>query len=184
MMTARFGRSPVRIAAYDLLERCPGLDLSLSWLLFASLEDWGKRWPAEQGTFSAGLILSAADDPVVERAVGRCLADLARQGRPLLWGTVDRRAWHARRIRWQSQFMLSPNGWPPELILPYPAEYARLGVANDTPEFCPLFDPILYSGEADFSISSFGLQWWEPRHFHRVIRDGKVIISIGCPPGG
>ena len=49
--------------------------------------------------------------------------------------------------------MLTPNGWPPEQILPYPAEYARLGVAYDTPEFCPRFDPILYSAEPDFSVS-------------------------------
>ena len=48
----------------------PDLDLKLSWRLFASLQDWGKRWPAEQDAFAAGLILSAADDPVVERAVG------------------------------------------------------------------------------------------------------------------
>jgi len=51
MMTARFGRSPVRDAAYRLRERRPDLHLKLSWRLFASLEDWGKRWPAEQGTF-------------------------------------------------------------------------------------------------------------------------------------
>jgi hypothetical protein len=67
MTTARFGRSPVRDAAYRLRERRPDLQLKLSWRLLASLEDWGKRWPAEQGTFAAGLILSAADDPTVER---------------------------------------------------------------------------------------------------------------------
>ena len=48
MTTARFGRSPVRNAAYRLRERRPDLHLKLSWRLFASLEDWGKRWPAEQ----------------------------------------------------------------------------------------------------------------------------------------
>jgi hypothetical protein len=58
MMTARFGRSPVRDAAYRLRERCSDLDLKLSWRLFASLEDWGKRWPAEQNTFAAGLVRS------------------------------------------------------------------------------------------------------------------------------
>jgi hypothetical protein len=78
--------------------------------------------------------------------------------------------------------MLTPNGWPPELILPYPAEYARLRVANDAQEFCPLFDPILYSEEPDFSVSNSNLHWWEPRHFHRVVRDGKVAIHIGYMP--
>ena len=119
MTTARFGRSPVRDAAYRLRERRPDLDLKLSWRLFASLEDWGKRWAAEQDAFAAGLILSAAGDPVVERAVGRCLADLARLGRPLLWGVVG------QRVRWQSRFALTPNGWPPEQILPNP--FSMLG---------------------------------------------------------
>ena len=122
MTTARFGRSPVRNAAYRLRERRPDLDLKLSWRLFASLGDWGKRWPAEQDAFAAGLILSAAGDPVVERAVGRCLADLARLDRPLLWGVVG------QRVRWQSHFALTPNGWPPEQILPNPFDYARLEV--------------------------------------------------------
>jgi hypothetical protein len=150
--------------------------------MFAHLSDWGQRWPVEQSTFAACLILSAADDPVVDRAVGRCLADLAGLGRPLLWGTVDPRPRHARRIRWQSRFMLTPNGWPPELILPYPAEYARVGAAQDAQEFCPLSDPILYSEEPDFSVSNSTLHWWEPRHFHRVVRDGKVTIHIGYMP--
>jgi hypothetical protein len=69
MMTARFGRSPVRNAAYRLRERRPDLDLKLSWRLFASLEDWGERWPAEQDTFAAGLILSAAGDPAAVAAL-------------------------------------------------------------------------------------------------------------------
>jgi hypothetical protein len=176
MTTARFGRSRVRDAAYRLSERRPDLDLKLSWRLFASLEDWGKRWPAQQDIFTAGLILSAADDYAVERAVGRCLADLARLGRPLLWGAVG------QRVRWQPRFMLTPNGWPPERVLPYPGEYARLGVAYDTPEFCPLFDPILFSAEPDFSVSDSGLMWWEARHFHRVTRDGKTTIYMGCTP--
>jgi hypothetical protein len=139
LMTARFGRSPVRDAAYRLRDRHPDLDLKLSWRLFASLVDWAKRWPTEQGTFAAGLILSAATDPVVERAVGRCLTDLSWLGCPLLWGAIS------RRVRWQPQFKLTPNGWPPELILPSPAEYARLGVAHDAPEFAPRFDtdPVL-----------------------------------------
>ena len=36
MTTARFGRSPVRSAAYRLRERRPDLDLKLSWRLFAN----------------------------------------------------------------------------------------------------------------------------------------------------
>jgi hypothetical protein len=43
MTTARFGRSPVRNAAYRLRALRPDLDLKLSWRLFASLGDWGKR---------------------------------------------------------------------------------------------------------------------------------------------
>jgi hypothetical protein len=178
MTTARFGRSPVRNAAYRLRERCSDLDLKLSWRLFANLEDWGTRWSAEQDTFAAGLILSAADDPTVERAVGRCLVDLARLDRPLLWGAIG------QRVRWQPGFMLTPNGWSPELILPYPAEYAGLRVAYDTPEFCPRFDPILYSGEPDFSVSELGLHWWEARHFHWATRDGERVLFIGCTPDG
>ena len=143
-----------------------------------ALSDWGKRWVAEQDAFAAGLILSAAGDPVVERAVGRCLADLARLGRPLLWGVVG------QRVRWQPRFALTPNGWPPEQILPSPFEYARLGVAHDTPEFCPRFDPILYSAEPDFSVSDSRLSWWEARHFHWVTRDGKRVLYIGCMPDG
>jgi hypothetical protein len=176
MTTARFGRSPVRNVAYRLRARHPDLDLKLSWRLFASLEDWGKRWPTEQGTFAAGMILSAAGDPAVERAVGRCLADLARLGRPLLWGVVG------QPVRWQSRFALTPNGWPPEQILPSPFTYARLGVAYDTTEICPRFDPILYSAEPDFSASDSYLSWWEARHFHWVTRDGKRVLFIGRPP--
>ena len=100
MMTAQFGRSPVRGAAYRLRDRRPDLDIRLLWRLFSSLADWGERWPAEQSTFAAGLILSAAGGPAVERAVGRCLFDLARLGRPLLWGVVS------HGIRWQPRFML------------------------------------------------------------------------------
>jgi hypothetical protein len=165
MTTAQFGRSPVRDAAYQLRDRRPDLHLKLSWRLFASLQDWGKRWPAGQGTFAAALILSAADDPAVERAVGRCLADLARLGRPLLWGVIG------QRVRWRPRFMLTPNGWPPERVLPHPAEYARLGVSHDAPEFCPQFDPLLFSAEPDFSVFNSRLQWWEARHFPRVTRD-------------
>ncbi len=178
MMTGRFGRSPVREAAYRLRERRPGLELKLSWRLFGSLKDWAERWPAEQTTFAAGLILSAARDPVVDRAVGRCLADLAMLGRPLLWGAVD------QRIRWQPRFALTPNGWPPELMQPYPGEYARLRVAHDAPEFCPLFAPILYSPEPDFRIDDSGLWWWEARHIHWVTRDGKRVLYFGCTPDG
>jgi hypothetical protein len=178
MMTAQFGRSPVRDAAYRLRDWRPDLDLKLSWRQFSSLADWGERWPTEKDTFAAGLILSAAADPAVDRAVGRCLWDLPGLGCPLVWGAIG------HRLRWQSRFMLTPNGWPSELILPYPGEYARLGVAHDAPEFCPLFDPILYSEEPDFSVSNSRLHWWEQRHFHRVMRDGKVTIFIGCPPDG
>jgi hypothetical protein len=178
MTTARFGRSRVRNAAYRLCERRTDLDLKLSWRLFSSLADWGKRWVAEQDAFAAGLILSAAGDPVVERAVGRCLADLARLGRPVLWGVVG------QRVRWQSCFALTPNGWPPEQILPSPFTYARLGVASDTPDFCPRFDPILYSAEPDFSVSDSYLSWWEARHFHWVTRDGKRVLHIGYMPDG
>jgi hypothetical protein len=166
MTTARFGRSPMRDAAYRLRALRRDLDLKPSWRLFASLEDWGKRWPAEQDTFAAGVILSAAGDPVVERAVGRCLADLARLGRPLLWGEVS------QRLRWHARFAISPNGWPPELILPYPATYARLGAAYNTAEFCPQFDPILFSADPDFFIYDSRLCWLEARHFHLVTRRG------------
>jgi hypothetical protein len=178
MTTARFGRSPVREAAYRLRARRPDIDFKLSWRLFASLQDWGKRWPSEQATFAAGLIFSAADDPIVERAVGRCLADLARLGRPLLWGVIG------PRIRWRPRFMLTPNGWQPEQICPNPFEYARLELACDTPEFRPQFDPILYLVEQDFSVSDSRLRWWEPRHFQCVTRDGKCVAFIGSTPDG
>jgi hypothetical protein len=178
MMTAQFGRSPARQAAYRLLQRRPDLDLKLSWRLFASLRDWGKRWPAERHTFAAGLILSAARDPAVDRAVGRCLVDLARLGRPLLWGVIG------PPICWRARFALTPNGWLPEQILPDPFEYARIAVALDTPEFCPRFDPILYSAEPDFSVSGSGLSWWEARHFHWVTREGKRVLYIGYKPDG
>jgi hypothetical protein len=107
-----------------------------------------------------------------------CLADLARLGRPLLWGVVG------QRVRWQSRFELTPNGWPPEQILPNPFEYARLWVAVDMPEFCPGLDPILYSAEPDFSVADSRLTWWEARHFHRVMRDGKRVLFMGCMPDG
>ena len=35
-------------------------------------------------------------------------------------------------------------------FLPNQGAYARLGVACDTPKFCPRFDPILFSAEPDF----------------------------------
>jgi hypothetical protein len=178
MTTARFGRSPVRNVAYRLRTRRADLHLELSWRLFASLGDWGKRWVAEQDAFAAGLILSAAGDPVVERAVRRCLADLTRLRRPLLWGVVG------GRVRWRPRFILIPNGWPPEQIQPNPFEYARLEVAHDTPEFRPRFDPILYSAEPDFRVSDSGLSWWEARHFHWVTRDGKRVLIIGSMPDG
>jgi hypothetical protein len=162
MMTARFGRSPVRAAAYRLRSRRCDLDLKLSWRLFASLDDWGKRWPAEQDTFAAGLILSAADDPVVERAVGRCLVDLAGLGRPLLWGVVS------QRLRWHPRFMMTPNGWTPDVMLPHPAAYARLGVAHAAASFRPRFDPILFSADPDFFTRGSRLRWLEARHFHWI----------------
>jgi hypothetical protein len=73
---------------------------------------------------------------------------------------------------------------PPGRILPDPFAYARLGVWYDTPDFYPRFDPILYSAEPDFSVSESRLQWWEARHFHRVMRDGKTTVYIGCTPDG
>jgi hypothetical protein len=176
--TARFGRSPVRNAAYRLRARRPDLHLELSWRLFASLGDWGQRWVGEQDAFAAGLILSAAGDSVVERAVGRCLADLARLGRPLLWGVVG------QRVRWQSRFALTPNGWQPEQILPNPFEYTRLEVAHDTAEFRPRFAPVLYSAEPDFRVSDSRLSWFEARHFHLVMRDGMRVLFIGLMPDG
>jgi hypothetical protein len=57
-------------------------------------------------------------------------------------------------------------------------------VTSDTPEFCPRFDPILYSGEPDFSVSDSYLSWWEARHFHWVTRDGKRVLHIGYMPDG
>jgi len=162
MTTARFGRSPAREAARRLCARRRDLDIKLSWRAFTSLDDWGKRWVAEQDTFAAGLILSAGGDPVVERAVGRCMADLAKLGRPLLWGVVG------QRVHWQPRFTLTPNGWPPELILPHPAAYARLVVAHDAAEFCPRFDPILFSADQDFFILGSRLRWRDVRHFPDV----------------
>jgi hypothetical protein len=159
MMTARFGRSPVREAAYRLCARRPDLDLKPSWRMFASLDDWGNRWTAEKHIFAAGLILSAAGDPVLERAVGRCLADLAQLGRPLLWGVGS------DRLRWHPRFIVSPNGWAPEEVLRHPASYARLRPARQIAEFCPKFDPILFSADIDFVIIGSRLRWREARHF-------------------
>jgi hypothetical protein len=164
-MTARFGRSLVRNAAYRLCARRRDLDLELSWRLFASLHDWGTRWSAEQHAFAGGLILSAAGDPVVERAVGRCLGDLAQLGRPLLWGIVG------QGVHWQARFRLTPNGWTPDVMLPLPATYARLGAAHDAAEFRPQFDPILFSAEPDFLIFGSRLRWREARHFPFAARD-------------
>jgi len=166
VMTAGFGRSPVRQAGYRLRAKRRDLNLKLSWKLFGSLSDWGERWAAEQETFAAGLILSAAGNPVVERAVGRCLADLARLGKPLLWGVTS------DRIRWHPRFVMRPNGWPPEEVLPYPASYARLSAAQDIAEFHPQFDPILFAADPDFFIFNGRLRWWDERHFGPVARDG------------
>jgi hypothetical protein len=166
MMTARFGRSRVRDAAYRLRDRRRELDLRPSWRLFASLVDWAERWPAEQVNYAAGLILSAAGDPVVERAVGRCLADLYQLGRPLLWGVVS------DRVRWHPRFKLGWNGWPVERF-PYPIDtYARLCVAHDSAEFCPQFDPILYTADPDFFVRDGRLYWRDPCNFFVVTRRG------------
>jgi hypothetical protein len=162
LMTARFGRSPVRDAAYRFRAQRVDLDLRPAWRLFANLEDWGKRWPTKLGTFAAGLILSAADDPIVERAVGRCLADLARRGRPLLWGATG------QPVRWHPRFVMSPNGWTPDRILPHPATYARLAVAHDIADFRPAFDPILFSADPDFFIFDTRLRWRDTRDFDWV----------------
>lgn len=163
--TARFGRSPVRQAAYRLRGQHRDLNLRLSWQLFANLVDWGNRWPAERETFAAGLILSAAGDPVVERAVGRCLFDLYQRGRPVLWGVVS------DRVRWYPRFKLGWNGWPPEWF-PHPtAAYARLGVARDGAELRPQFDPILYSADPDFFVSNSCLYWRDPGLFDAVTDD-------------
>ena len=166
MMTARFGRSPVRDAAYRLRAQRRDLDLKLSWQLFAGLEDWCERWPTEQNNFAAGLILSTAGDPVVERAVGRCIYDLAAFGRPLLWGLVS------HRIRWHPRFALIRNGWPPELILPHPATHARLRLAQDAVEFRPLFDTILFAAEPDYFIFDSRLNWRDARHSLWIVRRG------------
>lgn len=155
MMTTQFGRSPVRDTAYRLRERRPDLDLRLSWRLFTSLDDWGNRWPAEKDAFAAGLILSAAGDPVAERAVGRCLFDLARLGRPLLWGVVG------LPLRWHPRFVTKPNKWLPTGWVPYPYIYARLSVAHAAAEFYPRFDPILFTPDPDFLVLKSRLYWRE-----------------------
>jgi hypothetical protein len=167
IMTARFGRSAVRDAAYRFRAKHRDLDLKLSWQLFSSLADWAKCWPAEQHIFTAGLILSAAGDPVVERAVGRCCGDLAQLGRAVLWGVVS-----GQRIRWRPRFSLTSTGWSP-WTFPYPdAAYARLGVARDAGEFQPRFDPILYSAEPDFFISGSRLLWHPAVSFFDVVKPG------------
>lgn len=166
MMTARFGRSPVRDAAYRLRAQHRDLDLKPSWRVFNSLDDWGERWVAERESFAGGLILSAVGDPVVERAVGRCMADLASLGRPLLWGVVS------AGIRWYPRFTMSANGWRPEELSPHPAAYARLHVAHDGTEFRPQFDSVLYAADPDFSVSNSHLRWSDARRFYVLIRKG------------
>ena len=98
-MTAGFGRSPLRDAAYRLRTQRPDIDLKLSWRLFASLEDWAKRWRTERDSFAAGLILSTGGDLVVECVVGRCVPALVNLGRPLLWGVIS-----SGRTRWYPRF--------------------------------------------------------------------------------
>lgn len=165
VMTARFGRSPVRQAAYRFRAQQRDLDLRLSWQLFTNLVDWGNRWQAEQDKYAAGLILSAARDPVVERAVGRCLFDLYQLGRPVLWGVVS------DRVRWYPRFKLGRNGWPLELF-PHPtATYARLGLPRAGTEFCPQFDPILYPADPDFIVSDSRLYWLDWDLFEPVTGD-------------
>jgi hypothetical protein len=185
MMTAQFGRSHVRQAAYGLRAQHRDLDLKPSWQIFTSRVDWGTRWPAEQDVFAGGLILSAAGKPVVERAVGRCLADLARLDRPLLWGAVGQGIdigqgiVIGQRIRWQPRFALTPNGRPLGWLTPYTPEYARLRVARDTAEFSPRFDPNLYSTEPDFFICISRLWWWgEADHFYYETCDGGPVTDI------
>jgi hypothetical protein len=48
-----------------------------------------------------------------------------------------------------------------------PTTHARLGLADDTLEFCPQFDPILFSAEPDYSVCNSRLQW-EARDFRSV----------------
>ena len=173
LMTARFGRSPVREAASRLRARRRDLDFRLSWRLFANLVDWGERWGAEQHSFAAGLILSAAGDPVVERAVGRCLFDVYQRGRPVLWGVVS------DRVRWYSRFKLGRNGWPEEWF-PYPvATYARLAVAPDGAEFEPRFDPILFTSAPDFFVSRDRLFWLDAVHHFDALDLDELIARLG-----
>lgn len=137
-MTARFRRPSVRQAADRFSARHTDLNLLPSWRLFTSLRDWGQGWMEVHEAFAAALIFSAAGDPVVERAIARCLSDLTALGRPLLWGVVS------DRLRWHPRFKLGPNGWPPETRAPDPETYARISVAHDAAEFRPQFDPILF----------------------------------------
>ena len=74
---------------------------------------------------------------------------------------------------------MSPNGWLPEVMLPHPARYARLGVVHDGAEFRPQFDSILYSADPDFFIFNSRLRWWDARHFDLVTSDG--CASTGRP---
>jgi hypothetical protein len=148
VLKGQFGPSSVTLAASALCNRHRDLDLVRSWREYESVPDWGRRWPTDQHKFAAGLVLTPAREPIIERSVGRCLFDLARLGRPLLWGVVS------DRIRWHSRFALDWDGWPGNLF-PYPtAAYARLIAWEDSAEFCPQFHPILYSADPDFTLST------------------------------
>ena len=133
--------------------------------MFVSLADWGQRWPAEQTDFAAGLILSEPDNPVLERAVARCLFDLARLGRPLLWGIAG------TQLSWYPRLKMSPT-WPSNLIGPPLATYARLAVSDNSPKFRPAVDPILFSKKPDYAIDGLRLSWCED--FTWILHPGKA----------
>ena len=150
MMTARFGRSPVRQAAYRLRAWRRDLDLTLS---------------------GACSPISSIGAPLAGRARQVCAgrADLVSSWRPC-----------CRTRRWPMPLRSLPtrqahtlgsggerpgtlrhlaasgwdwNGWPEEWF-PYPtATYARLALALDATEFEPRFDPILFTSAPDFIVS-------------------------------
>ena len=75
-------------------------------------------------------------------------------------------------MRWHPRFVVGWNGWPVEWFPRPTATYARLGVAHDSEEFCPQFDPILYSADSDFFVSNSRLYWRDEGPFDPVTCDG------------